>query len=161
MSPISPFLPLSWNHVLTFEPSSQSVGHESGAQAILLATYRALSLLPHTHLPPNLVIPIIPTPPSTSALQTQLQVPKSSPNMPTVSGPATPLASRPTSPSPSRRNSLLPSLNVPVFRYAWLALAGISTRFDAEAFIPHAMAVLNLPADRIKVTNGEFGAELT
>ncbi|OXG27048.1 hypothetical protein C360_06740 [Cryptococcus neoformans Bt15] len=56
----------------------------------------------------------------------------------------------PRNPTPRMR---LPSLNVPVFQYAWLALAGISCRADEEAFGKVACRVLGLDMERLKVTN--------
>lgn len=59
----------------------------------------------------------------------------------------------PRNPTPRMR---LPSLNVPVFQYAWLALAGISCKADEEAFGKVACRVLGLDMERLKVTNGEL-----
>lgn len=59
----------------------------------------------------------------------------------------------PRNPTPRMR---LPSLNVPVFQYAWLALAGISCKADEEAFGKVACKVLGLDMERLKVTNGEL-----
>ena len=139
----------------------QSVGYGPASQAILLATYRALALLPHSYLPPDLAIP--PTllsshSPKVGAHATQngIHALKVIPHLPTVSLPASPRTSRPTSPSPARSPSTpLPPINVPIFRYAWLALAGISTPCDADGFVPYMTTALNLSSEQIKVTNGE------
>nr|XP_019015109.1 uncharacterized protein I206_01197 [Kwoniella pini CBS 10737]OCF53890.1 hypothetical protein I206_01197 [Kwoniella pini CBS 10737] len=47
----------------------------------------------------------------------------------------------------------LPDLNVPVFQYAWLGLAGIQNDSDANAFAGYAINALALNPDRIKLSN--------
>ncbi|ORX37403.1 hypothetical protein BD324DRAFT_579474 [Kockovaella imperatae] len=135
--------------------NTQSVGFIPASQAILLATYRALARLPPTHVPANLAIPpaLLANASPVNGHASNGTHGKPVPHLPTVSVPATPRASRPPSPTASRPSTPLPPLNVPVFRYAWLALAGISTAFDSEAFVPHVSNVLNLAPAQIKVTN--------
>ena len=126
------------------------------SQAILLATYRALSLLPASYLPSDLTIPPLIAASVPRPHVNGVQSVKALPHMPVVSTPASPLGSR--APSPSRNPpSPLPAINVPLFKYAWLALAGISTPADAAGFLdPHMTVALNLFPEQIKVTNGEL-----
>ncbi|WWD17689.1 hypothetical protein CI109_102130 [Kwoniella shandongensis] len=137
----------------------QSVGYALAAQSILLATYRALSLLPRSYLPNELSIPSLSPIPSPSTPKSA-STPTSHQHMhlPTThhlalsSNPASPIPSRPTTPSPGR-SPTLPRLNVPIFRYAWLGLAGISCEADEKAFGSVAAGALGLGEDRVKVTN--------
>ncbi|WVF70290.1 hypothetical protein IAT40_005079 [Kwoniella sp. CBS 6097] len=119
----------------------QSVGHSAAAQSLLLAIYRALSLLPLSHTPQDLLKPpaiaiasrpsLIPSHPlhnsSNHPFSTQLH----------------------TTAAPTK----LPNLNVQVFRYAWLGLAGINCETDAKGFIGHAANALNISQDRVKLSN--------
>ncbi|CAD6583383.1 MAG: hypothetical protein TREMPRED_003535 [Tremellales sp. Tagirdzhanova-0007] len=125
----------------------QSVGHFPAIQAILLATYRALSLLPPSHLPPNFTLPSSLSAPSPSTPKLH------SHPLSNLTLPISPYASRPNSPSPTRA-SPLPPLSTPLFQYAWLALAGISTLADGNGFLPHVMRGLCISEDRVKITNG-------
>lgn len=59
----------------------------------------------------------------------------------------------PGNPTPRTR---LPPLSVPIFQYAWLALAGISCKADEQAFAKVVCGVLGLDMERLKVTNGKF-----
>lgn len=124
--------------------SRQSVGHANAAQAILTATYRALSNLPKSHLPAGLVIPDItdPTPIPSAA----------------ITPPDSPGGSRTSSTSNSLTSQLsvgLPVINVPVFSAAWLALAGVNTALDAQAFSIYPPQILNIHPSKVNVTNGE------
>lgn len=157
----------------------QSVGYPTASQRILLATYRALSLLPDTHLPTMLNIP--PLPPAVSTTRASTSKPSSYPDsvtssrtlaarlIPTsipinsvgltplpISAPATPHPSRPSSPTKHARPAFLPPLPEGVFQYIWLALAGISTESDSKAFMPYARKDLSMSENRIKITNGRI-----
>ncbi|KAK8866105.1 hypothetical protein IAR55_001256 [Kwoniella newhampshirensis] len=140
----------------------QSVGYALAAQSILLATYRALSLLPRSYLPneftiPSLSLPLTPaftSPPKAPSTRSHLDL-LSHPvahHLAVSSNPGSPLPSRPTTPSPARP-PMLPNLNLPIFRYAWLGLAGISCEADGTAFGAVAANALGMSEDRVKVTN--------
>lgn len=133
----------------------QSVGYAPASQQILLATYRALSQLPSTHLPSALSIPLDNLHEGSTAYPTRSLA---------TSRLVTPLPSRVSSPAPRHARSSsgsssdetpkeLPPLNVAVFRYAWLGLAGITTVLDQQAFMPWVSRVLNMEDERIKITN--------
>ncbi|WWC99863.1 hypothetical protein V866_006772 [Kwoniella sp. B9012] len=47
----------------------------------------------------------------------------------------------------------LPNLNVSVFQYAWLGLAGVNCESDARGFMPFATGALALTQDKIKLSN--------
>ena len=48
----------------------------------------------------------------------------------------------------------LPPIHAPIFAAAWLGLAGVNTAMDIEAFSPYISKALNLPVERLKVSNG-------
>ncbi|WVW82505.1 hypothetical protein I302_104516 [Kwoniella bestiolae CBS 10118] len=50
-------------------------------------------------------------------------------------------------------SSKLPNLNIPIFQYAWLGLAGVNCESDAKGFMSHATGALCLTQDRIKLSN--------
>ncbi|WWC58780.1 uncharacterized protein I303_101324 [Kwoniella dejecticola CBS 10117] len=105
----------------------QSVGFEAARQSLLLATYRALSQLSSAYIPADLVIP----------------------SLPPILLPALPASMGQSSKIPYK----LPDLNIPVFQYAWLGLAGIQNDTDANAFLGHAASALAVSPDRIKLSN--------
>lgn len=121
----------------------QSVGVSNATQAILLATYRALALLPRSHLPPRFVIPPLPdqSSPSTTGHHSH----------PSPKSPDTPYTSR--APSPGLMVPLQP-ISTPIFAAAWLGLAGVNTAMDIEAFSPYISKALAIPVDKLKVSNG-------
>ena len=135
--------------------NSQSVGYAPASSALLLATYRALAQLPSTHLPAGFCVPahdhFLPNP-----AHTPVRV------LPTSTGPALPLphhfsrAERPA--SPTSRTSKLPNIRsgLNLFQYCWLALAGISTPNDVEAFLPFVLETLGVERERVKITNGRL-----
>ncbi|ODN77970.1 hypothetical protein L202_05062 [Cryptococcus amylolentus CBS 6039] len=175
----------------------QSVGYQAASQNILLATYRALSLLPSTHIPPSLEIPplqdiscpssgyvspvpqaiapvpVVPVsaPAPSAALPISLQAnAKGLPGLPTppssvgsalgepnlaaamnntLAPPLPPPSSRPGASTPR----LLPPLNVPLFRSAWLGLAGISSKNDEDTFGRYIAGSLAMDAGRVKISN--------
>ncbi|RXK39234.1 hypothetical protein M231_03454 [Tremella mesenterica] len=140
----------------------QSVGPGPAIQALLLATYRALSQLPRPYLPAGLKIPelphdpqqpiqILPPPPPKPFRPGEAARILKASHLPALSIPSTPINSRP--PSPETFRTLLPPLNVDAFQYAWLGLAGISTTGDARAFLPHVVNGLRIRSDRVKITN--------
>ncbi|XAO27205.1 hypothetical protein I312_106047 [Cryptococcus bacillisporus CA1280] len=182
----------------------QSVGYASATQSLLLATYRALTQLPRSHVPPDLLMPFIdlsdssrsspqlqavsmltrdqpPTPPSSvgsksttihhhlPSVVNQLTLPPSSSPSTSHLSPTpislTHLSPHSTSATPAGKSistphtnnptprMRLPPLNVPVFQYAWLALAGISCKADEEAFGKVVCGALGLDMERVKVTN--------
>ncbi|WWD09585.1 hypothetical protein V865_007713 [Kwoniella europaea PYCC6329] len=47
----------------------------------------------------------------------------------------------------------LPNLNVSVFQYAWLGLAGVNCESDARGFMPFATGALALTQDKMKLSN--------
>ncbi|KAK6905884.1 hypothetical protein I203_106719 [Kwoniella mangroviensis CBS 8507] len=47
----------------------------------------------------------------------------------------------------------LPNLNVSVFQYAWLGLAGVNCESDARGFMPFASDALALTTEKIKLSN--------
>ncbi|WVQ97614.1 hypothetical protein IAU59_004728 [Kwoniella sp. CBS 9459] len=115
----------------------QSVGHSAAAQSLLLATYRALSLLPSSHTPPDLFVP------PSAAFRPGLL----------ASHPDDIIPSSHMQTAASSRPVRLPDLNIQVFRYAWLGLAGINCETDAKGFVSYAATALNLGEDRIKLSN--------
>jgi hypothetical protein len=145
----------------------QSVGHGPAIQAILLATYRALSLLPRSHLPSNFHIPSLALPALSTTVSTT-SVPQNLPSaaldtppslqsrnaqqLTIISVPASPFNSRPGSPNIPH----LPPISVPLFTYVWLGLAGISTKTDAKAFMPYVAEGLCVDEARAKITNGKL-----
>ena len=136
----------------------QSVGHVPAMQAILLATYRALALLPPTHTHPNLQIPLLPDSPLSSSAKWDSSPPKASQPCPHahlghISLPASPYTTRPGSPS-GLRATPLPPLGEPLFQFVWLALAGISMPADGNMFMPHVLKGLCVSEERVKITNG-------
>lgn len=153
MSPPSRFS----RHQLT---CSLSVGHHNAIKQILLATYRALSQLPASHLHPELVIPPLSDPTSTNGHSTPLHAPSSPLARPTAvrhhlvnqAELASPYASRPGSPTRTK----LSAINVPIFQYVWCGLAGISTPADSKAFATLVKRDLCVSESRIKVTNGQL-----
>lgn len=122
---------------------SQSVGFSNAAQAILLATYRALALLPPSYLPSGFTIPPLPdqTSPSTTGHHSH----------PSPKFPDTPYTSR--APSPGLVLPLRP-INAQLFASAWLGLAGVNTAADVRAFTPYIPQILNIPVEKLKVSNG-------
>ncbi|ODN90194.1 hypothetical protein L198_06212 [Cryptococcus wingfieldii CBS 7118] len=175
----------------------QSVGYQAASQNILLAAYRALSLLPSTHIPPSLEIPpvqdiscpssgyvspvpqaiapapVVPVsaPAPSAALPISLQAngkglptPPSSvssalgePNLAaamnnTLAPPLPPPSFRPNGNGASTPR-LLPPLNVPLFRSAWLGLAGISSKNDEDTFGRYIAGSLAMDAGRVKISN--------
>lgn len=139
-----------------------SVGHSNAIKQILLATYRALSQLPPSHLHPDLVIPALDPPVTVNGNSNGNG--HSTPSSPLVRPVATkhhllqqqnelasPYASRPSSPTRAK----LPPINVFLFQYVWLGLAGISTPADSDAFRALVMRDLCVSEARVKVTNGE------
>jgi hypothetical protein len=42
----------------------------------------------------------------------------------------------------------------PIFAAAWLGLAGVNTAMDVEAFTPYIPKALNIPTEKLKVSNG-------
>ncbi|OCF37648.1 hypothetical protein I316_00775 [Kwoniella heveanensis BCC8398] len=124
----------------------QSVGHSAAAQALLLATYRALSLLPSSHTPPDLVIP------SSAAFRPSL-FPAQPPCSSLHHSEKCALSKQSTEAGAAFRPMRLPALNVQVFRYAWLGLAGINCETDAKGFIAHAASALNVSEHNLKLSN--------
>lgn len=139
---------------------SLSVGHNNAIKQILLATYRALSQLPASHLHPELCIPPLSDPTSTTGHNTPLHAPSSPLARPTAvrhhfinqADLASPYASRPGSPTRTK----LPAINVPIFQYVWCGLAGISTPADSKAFAALVKRDLCVGEARIKITNGKL-----
>jgi len=124
---------------------SQSVGFKNASQAILLATYRALLLLSPCHLPPGFVIPLLP--------HQSVSSPAGHNSHPSTGGPSTPYTSRTPSPSPG---GPLPSITVPIFKAAWLGLAGVNTPSDVQAFASYPPQILCLSREKITITNGKY-----
>jgi hypothetical protein len=137
-----------------------SVGHHNAINQILLATYRALAQLPTSHLHPELIIPPLSDPTSTNGYSTPLPAPSSPLARPQAvkhhflpqTSLASPYASRPGSPTRTK----LPAINVPLFQYVWLGLAGISTPADSKAFAALVSRDLCVSEARVKVTNGQL-----
>lgn len=145
---------------LTCSRCRLSVGHTNAIKQILLATYRALAQLPSSHLHPDLIIPPLD---SGSGSGTNGHAVSSTPSSPLVrpiptkphllpahNDLASPYASRPGSPT---RTKLQP-LNVALFQYVWLGLAGISTPADQKAFLPLVTRDLCVSEARVKISNG-------
>lgn len=138
---------------------SLSVGHHNAIKQILLATYRALSQLPASHLHPELHIPPLSDPTSTNGHATPLHAPSSPLARPTAvkhqllnqADLASPYASRPGSPTRTK----LQAINVPMFQYVWCGLAGISTPADSTAFAALVSRDLCVSEARVKITNGK------
>ncbi|WRT64330.1 uncharacterized protein IL334_001262 [Kwoniella shivajii] len=114
----------------------QSVGYGPASQSLLLATYRALIQLPKSHLPSALYIPNLSLSPLSDL--------------------------RPNTPSSvysvgdtgeSSRSARLPNINMSLFRYAWLGLAGVNCQADADGFIGYATSALCLTEDEIRLSN--------
>ena len=139
---------------------SLSVGHHNAIKQILLATYRALSQLPASHLHPELIIPPLLDPTSTNGHSTPVHAPSSPLARPTAvrhhlvnqADLASPYASRPGSPTRTK----LSAINVPIFQYVWCGLAGISTPADSKAFAALVQRDLCVSEARIKITNGKL-----
>lgn len=143
------------------------MGHANAIKAILLATYRALAQLPSSHLHPDLIIPPLDhINGNGNGTHTNGSSTPSSPLVRPVATKhhllshyqekemalASPYASRPGSPVRSK----LPPLNVSLFQYVWLGLAGISTPADSKAFLPLVTRDLCVSEARVKISNGEF-----
>ncbi|WVO16889.1 hypothetical protein L204_104575 [Cryptococcus depauperatus] len=73
---------------------------------------------------------------------------------PNSSRPTTPATVEPRLQPRGHTRTKLPPINTPIFRSAWLGLAGISCRADEEAFARVIAAPLGLDESRVKVTNG-------
>ncbi|TYJ54842.1 hypothetical protein B9479_004513 [Cryptococcus floricola] len=163
----------------------QSVGYHAASQNILRATYRALSLLPSTHIPPDLEIPPVQdiscpssgcVSPVPQAIAPVSVIPAPSAALPIAlhaNGKGLPTPPRslssalgepnlaaamnntlaPPLPPPSSRPDLLPPLNVPLFRSAWLGLAGISSKNDQDSFGRYIAGSLAMDAGRVKISN--------
>ncbi|KAL1409134.1 hypothetical protein Q8F55_005961 [Vanrija albida] len=115
----------------------QSVGHIPAADRILEATYKALSLLPTSHLPAGFTIPQLQQPLPPHAIPSGVRSRMASPH---ASGASTPRV-RP------------PPLPQPLFALCWIALAGFTTDADTAAFLPFISTALNTPGDRFTLTN--------
>ncbi|WVN89107.1 uncharacterized protein L203_104323 [Cryptococcus depauperatus CBS 7841] len=72
---------------------------------------------------------------------------------PNSSRPTTPATVEPRLQPRGHTRTKLPPINTPIFRSAWLGLAGISCRADEEAFARVIAAPLGLDESRVKVTN--------
>ncbi|WVR06052.1 hypothetical protein IAU60_003080 [Kwoniella sp. DSM 27419] len=118
----------------------QSVGHRAAAQSILLATYRALSLLPETHLPPGFIIPR-----AAASLHAHTPSP--------VPGDLPRGRQGPEHSDSSNHVAELPTLDVPVFTHAWLGLAGLNTGMDERGFVGYAREALCLCEDQLDLSN--------
>lgn len=111
----------------------------------------------HHHLPSvmnQLTLPPSSSPSTSRLSPTPIPLTHLSPH-PTFATSAGKSISTPHTNNPTPRMRL-PPLNVPVFQYAWLALAGISCKADEEAFGKVVCGALGLDIERVKVTNGKL-----
>lgn len=111
----------------------------------------------HNHLPSvmnQLTLPRSSSPSTSHLSPTPISLTHLSPH-PNFATPVGKPISTPHTNNPTPRMRL-PPLNVPVFQYAWLGLAGISSKADEDAFGKVVCGALRLDIERVKVSNGKL-----